>query len=100
MSKPRNTSASLPFEMFVTISREDAPRLYDDLAGLPKGRRRINRFRFLANQGLMAEMLSTFLAGSEIRHEPIAASHGTPSNVAAFMRSMNLSLDEEGGGDE
>lgn len=97
MSK-EGTSAFAPFEMFVTISREDAPRLYDDLVGLPKGRRRINRFRFLANQGLLVEMLSNVIAEKASKTEAKGAAGSAP-NVLAFMRAMDLSLDEEGDGE-
>jgi hypothetical protein len=97
MSKVSTTSAA-PFEMFITISREDAPRLYDDLVGLPKGRRRINRFRFLANQGLIAEVLTTLLTGKAAGHK--GSSLPTPlPDVLAFMRSMDLSLEEERDGE-
>lgn len=43
--------------------REDQPRLFDDLMRFPKGTRRVNRLRFLAQDGLMiAEMPPTLVS--------------------------------------
>ena len=45
------TSVRLLFEM----TRDDNPRLYDDLMRFNKGTKRINRLRFLAHEGLLAQ---------------------------------------------
>lgn len=44
-------SVRLLFEM----SRDDNPRLYDDLMRFNKGPKRVNRLRFLAHEGLLAQ---------------------------------------------
>ena len=44
-----------PLRLFFEIERDDNPRLYDDLSRFKKGQRRVNRLRFLAHEGLMAE---------------------------------------------
>ncbi|MDE2299667.1 MAG: hypothetical protein KGK18_16060 [Burkholderiales bacterium] len=41
----------LLFEM----TRDDNPRLYDDLIRFNKGTKRVNRLRFLAHEGLLAQ---------------------------------------------
>jgi hypothetical protein len=37
------------------LSREDNPRLFDDLMRFNKGPKRVNRLRFLAHEGLLAQ---------------------------------------------
>jgi len=44
-------SVRLLFEM----SRDDNPRLFDDLMRFNKGPKRVNRLRFLAHEGLLAQ---------------------------------------------
>lgn len=52
-SRPASTpSVRLLFE----ISRDDNPRLYDDLMRFNKGPKRVNRLRFLAYEGLLVQM--------------------------------------------
>jgi hypothetical protein len=51
-SKPvQHPKISLLFE----LDRNDNPVLYDDLCRFSKGPRRVNRLRFLANEGVRAE---------------------------------------------
>jgi hypothetical protein len=50
----------LLFEM----SREDNPRLYDDLIRFNKGTKRVNRLRFLAHEGLLAQQWSAAPGGA------------------------------------
>jgi hypothetical protein len=38
------------------LDRADNPPLYQDLAGFPKGPRRVNRLRTLAHAGLLAQL--------------------------------------------
>ena len=44
-----------PISMLFEMNREDNPRLYDDLARFNKGMKRVNRLRFLAHEGLLAQ---------------------------------------------
>jgi hypothetical protein len=46
---------SEPIRMVFELSREDHPRLYDDLIRFPKGTKRINRLRVLAYDGLLVQ---------------------------------------------
>ena len=48
---PNTELVRLLFEM----TREDNPRLYDDLIRFNKGTKRVNRLRFLAHEGLLAQ---------------------------------------------
>jgi hypothetical protein len=41
--------------MLFEMSRDDNPRLYDDLVRFNKGPKRVNRLRFLAHEGLLAQ---------------------------------------------
>ncbi|MCE4369740.1 hypothetical protein [Xanthomonas hortorum] len=42
-----------PIRMVFEMTREEHPRLYDDLVRFPKGTKRINRLRTLAHDGLL-----------------------------------------------
>ena len=50
-TRPQQDPVRLLFEM----TRDDNPRLYDDLIRFNKGTKRVNRLRFLAHEGLMAQ---------------------------------------------
>ena len=55
--------------MLFEISRDDNPRLYDDLLRFNKGPKRVNRLRFLAYEGLLAQ---PGLRGSSVSRQPFA----------------------------
>lgn len=44
-----------PIRMVFEMTREEHPRLYDDLIRFPKGTKRINRLRTLAHDGLLIQ---------------------------------------------
>ena len=44
-----------PVRLLFEMTREDNPRLYDDLIRFNKGTKRVNRLRFLAHEGLLAQ---------------------------------------------
>jgi hypothetical protein len=44
-----------PLRMQFELSRDDDPSLYDDLIRFKKGTKRINRLRFLAHEGMVAQ---------------------------------------------
>lgn len=44
-----------PVRLLFEMTRDDNPRLYDDLIRFNKGTKRVNRLRFLANEGLIAQ---------------------------------------------
>lgn len=47
-----------PLRMQFELAREDDPGLYDDLVRFNKGTKRINRLRFLAHEGMVAQALA------------------------------------------
>jgi len=55
-----------PVRLFFEMSRDDNPRLYDDLIRFNKGTRRVNRLRFLAHEGLMAQHGLVSASGSAL----------------------------------
>lgn len=68
-----------PVRLLFEMTREDNPRLYDDLIRFNKGTKRVNRLRFLAHEGLLAQnwMLVTAVG---------AASQATASALQAFSK--------------
>jgi hypothetical protein len=44
-----------PVRLLFEMTRDDNPRLYDDLIRFNKGKKRVNRLRFLAHEGLLAQ---------------------------------------------
>ena len=54
MSRDKETSSE-PVRLLFEMTRDDNPRLYDDLIRFNKGTKRVNRLRFLAHEGLMAQ---------------------------------------------
>ncbi|MDP1692945.1 MAG: hypothetical protein Q8L49_13530 [Burkholderiaceae bacterium] len=47
--------AQEPVRLLFEMTRDDNPRLYDDLIRFNKGTKRVNRLRFLAHEGLIAQ---------------------------------------------
>ena len=54
MSRDKEANSE-PVRLLFEMTREDNPRLYDDLIRFNKGTKRVNRLRFLAHEGLLAE---------------------------------------------
>lgn len=44
-----------PVRLLFEMTRDDNSRLYDDLIRFNKGTKRVNRLRFLAHEGLLAQ---------------------------------------------
>ena len=53
----KGTTNEGPLRMQFELSRDDDPSLYDDLVRFKKGTKRINRLRFLAHEGMVAETM-------------------------------------------
>jgi hypothetical protein len=51
----KGTTNEGPLRMQFELSRDDDPSLYDDLIRFKKGTKRINRLRFLAHEGMVAQ---------------------------------------------
>ncbi len=54
MSRDKETNRE-PVRLLFEMTRDDNPRLYDDLIRFNKGTKRVNRLRFLAHEGLLAQ---------------------------------------------
>lgn len=68
-----------PVRLLFEMTREDNPRLYDDLIRFNKGTKRVNRLRFLAHEGLLAQHWMLVPAGG-----------AAPQSVAALPVHMNV----------
>ncbi|MEI8158616.1 MAG: hypothetical protein WCH60_17270 [Burkholderiales bacterium] len=68
MSRDKETNSE-PVRLLFEMTREDNPRLYDDLIRFNKGTKRVNRLRFLAHEGLLAQnwtLVSTAVATAQV----------------------------------
>ena len=75
-TNPQQEPVRLLFEM----TRDDNPRLYDDLIRFNKGTKRVNRLRFLAHEGLLAQLWMVTPVGNGMPVmqpgvNPVAARH-------------------------
>jgi len=70
-------SVRLLFEM----SRDDNPRLFDDLMRFNKGPKRVNRLRFLAHEGLLAQQ---WLLGMAVQ---------APAPTAVALKASHVGVD-------
>ncbi len=71
----------------------DNPRLYEDLIRFKKGTKRINRLRFLAHEGLMAQLTASHIrAPSALNTAPIAGAAaerpGNPSFASPIVSGV------------
>ena len=95
-TRPKDEPVRLLFEM----TRDDNPRLYDDLILFNKGTKRVNRLRFLAHEGLLAQHWMVAPVGVAM---PVMASTVTPAptNVnPAAARHTNHAFDAPPVGEE
>lgn len=70
-----------PVSMLFEMTRDDNPRLYDDLMRFNKGTKRVNRLRFLAHEGLLAQNWMLI---------PAAATPTEPRSVGAGSDGLDL----------
>lgn len=78
MSRDKETNSE-PVRLLFEMTREDNPRLYDDLIRFNKGTKRVNRLRFLAHEGLLAQNWMLVPAAG-------AASQATASALQTFSK--------------
>lgn len=89
MTSPPATGQE-PVRLFFEMTRDDNPRLYDDLIRFNKGTKRVNRLRFLAHEGLMAQH---WLAAQGGVAQPMR-SDTAPGVSASIARQTNQAFDE------
>jgi hypothetical protein len=85
------TNALEPVRLLFEMTRDDNPRLYDDLIRFNKGTKRVNRLRFLAYEGLMAQQWG---AEREVAAPGVAARAPADTGVSASIaRHTNQAFD-------
>lgn len=88
--------AQEPVRLLFEMTRDDNPRLYDDLIRFNKGTKRVNRLRFLAHEGLLAQQWLTMQGGAVAMIAP--ARPPSEANVnAAVARQTNQAFEVPAG---
>ena len=95
-TRPNDEPVRLLFEM----TRDDNPRLYDDLIRFNKGTKRVNRLRFLAHEGLLAQGRVVEPDGCGLPTVAIASSSLAASVNAASAHQTNHAFDSVPVGEE
>lgn len=91
-----------PVRLLFEMTREDNPRLYDDLIRFNKGTKRVNRLRFLAHEGLLAQSW-TLMPAVTAAHPVVALPVQTPTPTSispASARHTNQAFSLPAGPDE
>jgi hypothetical protein len=91
-----DTGPDQSVRLLFELSRDDNPRLFDDLMRFNKGPKRVNRLRFLAHEGLLAQAWSLGVVASTAA--ATAAKLPAPSMNLAVARQTNHAFDVGGGG--
>ncbi|WP_428422834.1 hypothetical protein [Methylibium sp.] len=76
-----------PVRLLFEMTRDDNPRLYDDLIRFNKGTKRVNRLRFLAHEGLIAQHWMGAQGVAAIG--PLASPESDPSVRLSVARHTN-----------
>lgn len=71
--KAADTKPDPGIRLLFEMSRDDNPRLFDDLMRFNKGPKRVNRLRFLAHEGLLAQQWLLGMTGPAPAPAPAAA---------------------------
>jgi len=80
------------------LSRDDNPRLFDDLMRFNKGPKRVNRLRFLAHEGLVAQQW--VLGMGALAPAPAPERATTSSGALAVARQISQAFEVQVGGEE
>ncbi len=94
-----DTKLDQSVRLLFELSRDDNPRLFDDLMRFNKGPKRVNRLRFLAHEGLLAQQWSL---GMSV-HPTTAAAPKAPLpgvNPAVARQTSQAFEVSSGGADE
>ena len=92
------TTAGTPVRLLFEMTRDDNPRLYDDLIRFNKGTKRVNRLRFLAHEGLLAQnwVLAPVASPGRVSLQATTAAGADP----AVAHHTNQAFDAPAGGEE
>jgi hypothetical protein len=94
-----DTKVDHSIRLLFELSRDDNPRLFDDLMRFNKGPKRVNRLRFLAHEGLLAQQ---WLLGMTVA-VPMAAAPKALPHVGvdpAVARQTGQAFEVSNGGAE
>lgn len=93
-----DTKPDPAIRLLFEMSRDDNPRLFDDLMRFNKGPKRVNRLRFLAHEGLLAQQ---WLLGMTGTASAVAAAKPTRMGTdIAVARQTSQAFDTTPGGAE
>lgn len=88
MSRDKEANSE-PVRLLFEMTREDNPRLYDDLIRFNKGTKRVNRLRFLAHEGLLVQnwtLVSSALgAAAQVATTALSASSKVNPTIAGHV---------------
>ncbi len=92
------TADDTPVRLLFEMTRDDNPRLYDDLIRFNKGTKRVNRLRFLAHEGLLAQnwVLAPVASPGRVSLQATTAAGADP----AVAHHTNHAFDAPAGGEE
>lgn len=92
------TTDDMPVRLLFEMTRDDNPRLYDDLIRFNKGTKRVNRLRFLAHEGLLAQnwVLAPVASPGRVSLQATTAAGADP----AVAHHTNQAFDTPAGGEE
>jgi hypothetical protein len=93
-----DTKLDQSVRLLFELSRDDNPRLFDDLMRFNKGPKRVNRLRFLAHEGVLAQQ---WLLGTTVHAPAPATSKAPPVGVdLAVARQTSQAFEVGNGGAE
>lgn len=93
-----DTKSDPGIRLLFEMSRDDNPRLFDDLMRFNKGPKRVNRLRFLAHEGLLAQQWLLGITGTA---PAVAAVRPTHTGIdIAVARQTSQAFDTTRGGAE
>ena len=97
---PKTCPNDEPMRLLFEMTRDDNPRLYDDLIRFNKGTKRVNRLRFLAHEGLLAQHWMVAPVGNGLPVMASAALPTPPGVNPAAARHTNHAFDAAPVGEE
>lgn len=98
-----DTKVDHSVRLLFELSRDDNPRLFDDLMRFKKGPKRVNRLRFLAHEGLLAQYWHLGMTVAAPVPVPMAAAAKALPHVGvdpAVARQTSQAFEVSAGGAE
>ncbi len=89
-----------PVRLLFEMTRDDNPRLYDDLIRFNKGTKRVNRLRFLAHEGLLAQTWALVPAAGASHLAPARPVQAPTTVDPASARHTNHAFNTPGEAEE